>query len=116
MKARWIRKVAAFAVLVVLAAGAVGLVVMALWNWLVPALFAGREIDFWQALGLLVLARLLVGGLRRGGHHGHWRGRFASRWAEMSEEERARVRASMQRRCGHRAGEDTPVAREQPQA
>jgi len=115
MKARWIRKVAAFAVLAVLAAGVVGLVVMALWNWLVPALFGGRAIDFWQALGLLVLARLLVGSLRRG-HHGHWRGRFAARWAEMSDEERARVRVSMQRRCGHRGGDESPPAREQPQA
>ena len=115
MRTRWIRKVATFALLMVVAAGVVGLVVMALWNWLVPALFGGRAIDFWQALGLLVLARLLVGGLRRG-HHGHWRGRFAARWAEMSDEERARVRAAMQHRCGHRRAEDAPAAREQPQA
>jgi hypothetical protein len=115
MKARWIKRVAAFAVFAVVAAGVFGLVVMALWNWLVPALFGGRAIDFWQALGLFVLARLLVGGLRRGGHHGHWRGRFAARWAEMSDDERARVRTAMQRRCGHRGRDDAPTPREQPQ-
>jgi len=116
MKPRWIRKIAAFALLAVLAAGIAGLVVMALWNWLVPALFGGHAIDFWQALGLLVLARVLVGGLRRGGHPGHWRGRFAARWADMSDEERARVRAAMQGRCGHRTGDQAAAARQQPQA
>jgi hypothetical protein len=45
-----------------LAAMAVGFIVMYLWNWLAPAVFAARTITFWQALSLLVLARILVGG------------------------------------------------------
>jgi len=116
MKTRWIRKAAAFAVLAVVAAGVVGFVVMGLWNWLAPALFGGRTIDFWQALGLFVLARVLLGGLRRGGHHGDWRGRFGARWATMSEEERSRVRAAMRGRCGHAAPSDATEPRQQPQA
>jgi hypothetical protein len=110
MKARWVKKAVAFALLAVVGLGVVGLVVMTLWNWLAPGLFGGHTIDFWQALGLFVLARLLVGGFRRGGHHGHWRGRMAERWAAMSDEERERVRGAMQRRCGHRAQPEQPRA------
>ena len=42
-----------------------GEIVMHLWNWLLPALFGWREITFWQALGILVLCRILFGGLGR---------------------------------------------------
>lgn len=49
------------------------LVVMRLWNWLIPSIFNGPRIRFVQALGLLFLTRLLVGGFG-GGHGGPWRG------------------------------------------
>ncbi len=35
--------------------------VMLLWNALLPGLFAVPAVGYWQALGLLVLARLLLG-------------------------------------------------------
>lgn len=35
--------------------------VMWLWNWLVPDIFGLQSIDFWQALGLSLLARVLFG-------------------------------------------------------
>ena len=48
-----------------------GEVVMHLWNWLLPPLFGWRMLGFWQALGLLVLCRILFGGLHHGGSGGH---------------------------------------------
>ena len=39
-----------------------GEVVKLLWNWLMPPLFGLPVISFWQALGLLALSRILVGG------------------------------------------------------
>lgn len=33
--------------------------VMLLWNWLMPAIFGLMQINFWEALGLSVLAGLL---------------------------------------------------------
>src|SRR5256885_1547800 len=39
-----------------------GEIVMQLWNWLLPPLFGWRLITFWQALGLLLLCRILFGG------------------------------------------------------
>ena len=43
-----------------------GYVTMLLWNALMPLIFSVTSITFWQAVGLLVLARLIFGGL---GHH-----------------------------------------------
>lgn len=44
----------------------IGFVIMWLWNWLVPEIFHGGMISFWQAVGIAVLARLIFGGC----HHG----------------------------------------------
>ena len=38
-----------------------GLAVMWLWNGLLPGLFGVKLIHYWQALGLVILARLLFG-------------------------------------------------------
>ncbi len=43
-------------------------VTMHLWNWLVPALFHGPIITFWQSAGLLILSKILFSGF---GHRGH---------------------------------------------
>jgi len=40
-----------------------GLVVMWLWNWLLPELFGIAVIGYWQAFGLVILARILFGGI-----------------------------------------------------
>lgn len=69
-----------------------GVVVMLLWNWVMPPIFPGvAEIGFWRALGLLVLCRVLFGGFR--GRHGGWheKRRFMqARWEAMTPEERER--------------------------
>ena len=72
-----------------------GWVVMHLWNWLLPPLFGWRALTFWQALGLLVLCRILFGGLGHGGP-GRGRGRrFARGCRNMSPEEREKFRQAM---------------------
>ena len=77
-----------------------GQLVMHLWNWLAPSLFGFQHISFWQALGLLVLCRILFGGFGGGCHRSHSRGRFRGRikermrerWEQISPEERERFR------------------------
>jgi len=75
------------ALLVLVGIAVLGWMVMALWNWVIPALFiGGRSIDYPHAMGLLILSRILFGGFRgHGGCHGrrHWR-----RWERMTPEER----------------------------
>lgn len=109
MRGMWMRRAAGVVALVVVAAFVMGAAVMLLWNWLMPTLFALPAIGFWQAVGLLVLSKLLLGGFRgrgpgwggrHGGRFGPWRARMMERWSQMTEEERAEFRAGMRRRCG----------------
>ena len=74
-----------------------GIIVMSLWNWLGPELFGLRLVTFWQALGLLLLCRILFGGFGLGGGHRHYRksrDRMAERWMNMTPEERENLRQS----------------------
>ena len=76
-----------------------GEIVKLLWNWLMPALFDVRQITFWQALGLLALCRILVGG-SGGGRRSSMRRRMHERWEGSTPEERDRFRARVRERCG----------------
>jgi hypothetical protein len=78
-----------------------GQVVMHLWNWVLPPLFGWRMITFWQALGLLVLCRILLGGHGfHGGMRSRMRQRMAERWEQMTPEEREKFRQGFRGRCG----------------
>ena len=75
-----------------------GTVVRLLWNWLLPPILGLPAITFWQALGLLALSRILVGGF---GMHGCGsRSRMRGRWEHMTPEERERFRDGMRARWG----------------
>jgi len=88
---------------------AVGYVVMALWNCLMPSLFPTLNIGpltYWHALGLLLLCKILFGGFHR--HHRGWRGRrqmnaaWKEKWMQMSDEEKAKFKDEWKNRCGNR--------------
>ena len=68
----------------------VGLAVMELWNWLIPEIFNGNMINYWQALGLLALVRLLTGFGKAGASH--WKNKMHRGWSGLSDEERDKMR------------------------
>lgn len=108
MKRRRTLRVLSFAGFALAGMGVFGLVVMSLWNWLMPALFGVRSITFWQAWGVLLLSRILLGSFSGGrSHDRHWRARLIDRWEQMSPEERAKFREKLRRRWG-RFEEETP--------
>ena len=91
MRRRWVYLAPLALVGIVLFVALGGQVVHLLWNWLLPPLFGFSPITFWQALGILVLCRILFrSGFRR---------RMAARWEQMTPEERERFRQGM-RGCG----------------
>jgi hypothetical protein len=79
--------------------GVMGLLVTALWNALMPAILGVRAIGFWQALGLLLLSRILFG---RFGHWGHRmrKARFVRGWKDLTPAERQRFCHAMDARRG----------------
>ena len=79
-----------------------GWVVMSLWNGILPLVVTGvKAISFLQALGILVLSKILFGGF--GGGKGRWRGgsawreKMKHRWDKMSPEEKEKFKAQ----CKH---------------
>jgi len=73
-----------------------------LWNWLVPELFAGPVVTFWQTAGLLALSKIFLWsfGSRcrcHGGSHagGPWKYYWKEKWSGMSPEERERIKQKM---------------------
>jgi hypothetical protein len=102
MRGRRVLRVFGIALIVLAVAAAFGLAILRLWNWLMPSLFGLHAITYWQALGLLVLSRILLGGFRGRPHFGPpWRHRMWQRWQQMTPEEREKFRAGMAGRCGH---------------
>ena len=101
MKSHRIRKVIKVMLFAVLFVGVFGFVVMSLWNWLMPIIFGLHPVNFWQAVGLLILSKILFGGFH--GRHGGrmpWGKRMMERWEHMTPEERAKFRQNMRGRCG----------------
>lgn len=67
-------------------------VTMYLWNWLVPELFNGPTLSFWQTAGLFILSKLLLSGVSPGCHHKSskkdWHSKFHKKFEEKCEEKR----------------------------
>lgn len=59
-----------------------GLVLAWLWNAILPGLLGARSIGYWQSVGLLIMARILVGGRRTPGGHPHRRRPGLDRWQD----------------------------------
>jgi hypothetical protein len=102
MRIRRIVRGLVFVPVVVLLVAVLTWVVMRLWNWLMPPVFGLHLITYWQALGILVLSKILLGrGFRPApGRHWRWRRRMMERWAQMTPEEREKFRQEMSHRCG----------------
>ena len=96
--------------------GAIGFVVMLLWNWLIPCIFHSEPIDLWQAFGLLALSRILFANFGNGfwqhnhkcnqcGGSGlfqqkqHWREKMKAKMETMSPEDREDFKAQMKNIC-----------------
>jgi uncharacterized membrane protein len=101
MRGRGVVHVVKVVAIVLVAFVVFGFVTMQLWNWLMPAIFGLRTISFAQAIGLVLLSKILLSGFRPpwAGRR-HWRQRMEERWAHMTPEERERFRDGVRGPCG----------------
>ena len=108
MKARGVFYFGKFIVLGLAGLALFTYVVLLLWNWLVPELFNGPELTYWQTLGIMILSKILFTGVighgRRPGdqrnrhdnwfHHEHmhprdyWKKKFEEKMKGKKEEEK----------------------------
>lgn len=60
-----------------------------LWNWLMPTIFGLPQVNYYQALGLLVLSKIIFSGMGKGGRPRHpkdaWRKEFEEKFSKMHE-------------------------------
>lgn len=93
-----------FLMIIIAGALVLGLIVMLLWNAILPQAVHTSPLNYWQAVGLLVLCRILFGGFkgRPGSQSQHgWRGGppWRRKWMNMGEEEKAKFREEWKKRC-----------------
>ena len=77
--------------------------VYALWNGVLAEVVPVKTITYWQALGLLVLSKILFGGFPGGRGRFGGRGRelmLAKHWESLDPEQRERMREEMRSRWG----------------
>jgi len=95
------RKVALVIVLGIALLFLFSFIVMTLWNAILPEVTGVGKLNIWQALGLLVLAKILFTGFRR--HHRGgppWARHMREKWRNMTPEEREQFKAEWRERCG----------------
>jgi hypothetical protein len=92
MKTLKVLKYAGFAVLGIGFVFLFVYVTMCLWNWLIPALFHGPVLGYWQTAGLFILSKILLTGVAPGGHNrGHgreWRDKYYGKYHNHCSEKR----------------------------
>jgi len=67
---------------------------MCLWNALIPILFHGPVITFWQTAGLFILSKILLTGIAPGSHNYRrhdWRGKYHGKFRCDCREEEQKV-------------------------
>jgi len=95
-----IAKVIGIIILVIIGVFVFGSIVMLLWNALMPVIFHLPLISFWQALGLLILTKILFGGFRGGGPRAQWKkDKLKDAWKNMTPEQKEKLKSEWGRRC-----------------
>lgn len=97
-------KVFFFVLAAILFLALMGGLVMYLWNAILPEVLGVKRITFWQAVGILALAKILFGfpPFRKGGKHHRSKARWSEKWMGMTDEEKQQLKEKWQERCSRR--------------
>src|ERR1700722_16704278 len=94
------KKVIGIIILAIIGVFVFGSIVMLLWNALMPVIFHLPLISFWQALGLLILTKILFSGFRGGGPRAQWKkDKLKDAWKNMTPEQKEKLKSEWGRRC-----------------
>jgi hypothetical protein len=98
----WIKKIIGFTALAAAFGSLLSYVVMRLWNGILTEVVHVSPISFLQAIGILVLSKILFGGFhgRWGcGPRNHWKNEMKEKWHNMSPEEREKLKEDWRNKC-----------------
>ncbi|MBS1495948.1 MAG: hypothetical protein JSU03_11140 [Bacteroidetes bacterium] len=115
MKRYRFKKIIMFIALFAIAILVFTAIVMGLWNAILPVVIGVKTITYLQAMGILVLSKILFGGFRGrcgGGPGRHWKNKIEEKMRNMTPEEREKFKDEWRMRCGGRWGMQghTPAA------
>jgi hypothetical protein len=101
------RKIALVIVIAIAAVFLFSFIVMMLWNAILPKVTNAGELNIWQAMGLLLLAKILFSGFHRH-HHDRppWARHLRKKWRHMTPEEKEQFKAALKERCRWKFGQD----------
>ena len=103
----WIKRIIFIPLAIVAGVFIFGYGVMFLWNSILSAVLGISTITFWQAIGILVLSKILFGGFKCGhGHHKCDDHNWNEKWIRLSHEEREKMKAEWRGRCEHLTKKD----------
>jgi len=97
-KSFWVKKIIGFLLIAPIALFLFSWIVMLLWNGVLVGVTGAGVVTLWQAMGILVLSKILFGGFR-GGRGGHWNHQMKGKWQNMSPEERVQFKQQWRDRC-----------------
>ena len=97
MKALKILKYIGFGILGIGFVALAILVVMSLWNWLIPQLFHGPSLTYLQTAGLFLLSKIMLTGMamhsESGKHRKSWKARYHGKYESCCPEDEAKPTA-----------------------
>ncbi|GAC1440987.1 MAG: hypothetical protein NVSMB63_08200 [Sediminibacterium sp.] len=107
----WVKKIIGCIGIAIAAIALISYVVMLLWNDVLTAALHVSAVNYWQAMGILVLSKILFGGFKgRGGScRQPWKNEMKEKWHNMTPEERERIKTEWRDRCRvwKKSGEET---------
>jgi hypothetical protein len=91
----WLKRIIFFPVLIVILVFAISNITMYLWNSILPGVTGVHTITFWQALGIIVLSKILFSGFHgRPNHRGFYdrKKEIGEMWNQLTPEQKEKIR------------------------
>ena len=90
----WAKMILLFSIIAPVAIFIFGSLVMLLWNNALAPVLHISTVTFWQALGILVLSKILFSSFSGGRSHRHitWKERMTQKWNNMTPDEKEKFK------------------------
>ncbi|MCE1190031.1 MAG: hypothetical protein LWX56_12940 [Ignavibacteria bacterium] len=97
----WLKRTAYMLPFIIAGIFVFALIVMLLWNAILPELFGFKPVTFWQSLGILVLSKILFGGFHgRRPHRGFHHHPLREKMNQLSPEDQEKLKNDLREHFG----------------